>query len=145
MARAIELIAKLLVRVRSAAKEYQESAGEIAAVHLLGYPAGGKWEVGRWGNERMASPLRFKVVRDDKGLRVWVCHLPCAVPDVLRKRLCKRDQDWLRQQALAVWQHLHRSLDEDERIGRVTGTWPDPSPRRALGRPGGRSRRGRQR
>ena len=148
---AINEIARLLVEIRAIAKSYPNRAGHFAAVHLLGYPAGGNWKVKSWGNDaRLASPLRFKLIRDDNQLRVLACHLPCALLRDLRCKLPRDDQIWLNQHELTAWQTIHREIDKQ--MGRVCDPWPDqpthgtPSYRgHSDNRRGNRLRGGRQR
>lgn len=54
-------LANIKVEVRHSAKTIQGPSG-IGGIHLLGYPAGGKWEIRKLGKEvRLASQLRFKL------------------------------------------------------------------------------------
>ena len=147
--KAIDQVAVSLIEARSAAKAFQPNgSGAIAAIHLLGYPAGNKWQVSGWdGQKRLASPLRFKVIRDGDHVRVLACHLPCAVPKELRELLDKTGRRWLEEHSPDAWRAIHRSLDEDRRMVRVTEPWPDrpAPPGRSPNRRGGQHQRGRTR
>ena len=132
---AVDEIARLLAKVRATAKSFRHRGRQIAALHLLGYPAGRGWAVNGWGNDaRIASPLRFKVIGNDDKLRVLAVHLPCAVPYHLRNKLDQDDRTWLREHALPVWQAIHAAIAEE--MERVSAPWRSDPPRANPTRPG---------
>jgi CRISPR-associated protein Cmr1 len=82
---------------------------EFADRHLLAYPVTNH-PVRTWGNQsRLANQLRFKVVREDSGLRAIAFHLPCSLPESLSSRLRSRTPSPAHQ--LDVWRSVHRKLD----------------------------------
>ena len=111
----INHFARILVAVRRAAKNHK--SGKIGGIHLLGYPAGGNWKVNEWGEQsRLASPLRFKVVKWEGKLRGMVFHVPCAIPAPLREKLPPADARWLNKNQEQVWQEIHSLLDKDHAL-----------------------------
>ena len=90
----------------------------IGGIHLLGYPAGGKWEIRKLGKEvRLASQLRFKVVRDTQDrLRGMVFHLPCRFPDKLCAALGEEQEAWIKKNEQEIWENIHRQLNRSRRL-----------------------------
>jgi CRISPR-associated protein Cmr1 len=117
--KAMGCLAHVRVEARRTAKSFKSPQG-IGGIHLLGYPAGGKWEMpefkkGRPNRDdeegRLASQLRFKVCAVPGGYRAMVCHFPHRFPDVLRRRLDSRQQQWLANNEAKVWNAIHEGLD----------------------------------
>jgi CRISPR-associated protein Cmr1 len=124
---AIGCLANVRVEVRRAAKKFV-GPNRLGGIHLLGYPAGGKWELpefkkGRPGKDhdeaRLATQLRFKVLASPEGLRAMVFHLPHRFPKKLRERLGQPQQDWLAQYEKKVWEAVHHTLDGMSRVKRI--------------------------
>ena len=110
--------AQILVDVRRTAKNHQ--SGEIGGIHLLGYPAGGNWKVNNWGEQsRLASPLRFKVVKWEGKLRGMVFHVPYGIPKPLREKLSPADARWLNENQEQVWLEIHSLLDKERTLFRA--------------------------
>lgn len=114
---AMGCLANIKVEVRHSAKTIQGPSG-IGGIHLLGYPAGGKWEIRKLGKEaRLASQLRFKVVRDTQDrLRGMVFHLPCRFPDKLCTNLEREQKAWIEENEQKVWENIHRQLNTSRRL-----------------------------
>lgn len=110
-------LANIKVEVRQSAKTIRGPSG-IGGIHLLGYPAGGKWEIRKLGKEaRLASQLRFKVVRDTQDrLRGMVFHLPCRFPDKLSSHLEREQKDWIEDNEQKIWENIHRQLNTSRRL-----------------------------
>ena len=103
--------ARILVAVRRTAKNHK--SGKMGGIHLLGYPAGGNWKVNNWGEQsRLASPLRFKVVKWNGELRSMIFHVPCGIPAPLQKNLSPTDTHWLNENQVQVWREIHGLLDK---------------------------------
>ena len=116
--RAIGLLARLRVALRRVAKDVTGPGG-IGGIHLLGYPAGGQWQLrGVPETARMASSLRFKVVADADGetLRALVLHMPHALPGPFAEAIGNDRCHWLQQNQEHVWHSLHQALDEPARL-----------------------------
>lgn len=121
-------LANVRVAVRRIAKQREfQGPRDIAGIHLLGYPAGGKWQLPAWHGRgqdeaegRLASQLRFKVIMDsDSSCYGVVAHLPCRLPDELAKRLDPPDRHWLSENELRVWRAVHRGLDSERKLERM--------------------------
>ena len=113
-------LANVRVEVRRTAKRFKGPGG-IGGIHFLGYPAGGKWNLQQAEKEaRLASQLRFKVVKVTAGFVGVVSHWPCRIPNDFRQRLkLKPDQgDWLDKEQSNVWQAIHKLLDSSNRVKR---------------------------
>lgn len=110
-------LANIKVEVRHSAKTIQGPSG-IGGIHLLGYPAGGKWEIRKLKKEaRLASQLRFKVVRDiEDRLRGMVFHLPCRFPDKLSTDLEGEQKAWIEENEQKIWENIHRHLNASRRL-----------------------------
>ena len=109
---AVLALAQIRLGVRAVAKKFGRGQ-DISANQLIAYPAGTKSGNNAWGNaERIASPLRLKVVKTPDGLTPLVVHLPSAVPDVLLKKLGTADQRWVRDHQKEVWQAVHADLNQ---------------------------------
>lgn len=110
-------LANIKVEVRQSAKTIQGPSG-IGGIHLLGYPAGGKWEIRKLGKEaRLASQLRFKVVRDTQDrARGMVFHLPCRFPDKLSSLLEREQKAWIEENEQKIWENIHRQLNTSRRL-----------------------------
>lgn len=121
---AMGCLANVRVEVRRTAKSLV-GPNYIGGIHLLGYPAGRKWEVQEFkkdhpygGNKegRLATQLRFKVCATPEGLVAVVFHLPHRFPDVLRDRLSREQQRWLEDHEQRVWEAVHKTLNGMSRI-----------------------------
>lgn len=115
--KAIDYLAKLKVEVRRVAKEHKGNG--IGGIHLLGYPAGRKWEVSKWKKMRFASQLRFKVFEDRNGFRALIFHMPCTIPASLTGELEDVQRDWISNNQLKVWQEIQSTIDSDKDISRL--------------------------
>lgn len=122
---AIGRLARIRVAVRLAAKRIRDTNSTAGAIHYLGYPAGtgnkNPWNLplrDRSAKEpRLASPLRFKVVRSGSRVRVLVFHMPSRLPDEAFLRVIGRTEAaWLADERnwLHAWQEIHRMLDQDQ-------------------------------
>lgn len=118
-----------------------KSDGELAGRHILAYPvtnhavrgpvnkkeniAGwveldshtGKPKTDKRGkfiqSARLANQIRFKVAKQPDGKMIGLLtHLPCKLPDTLLQRLSAQDQQFVRKYELAIWQDVHKKLDE---------------------------------
>jgi CRISPR-associated protein Cmr1 len=127
---AMGCLANIRVEVRCEAKS---SVGpeRIGGIHLLGYPAGDKWVLRQLSKgqprrenqeSRLATQLRFKVLRTSDGLVGMVFHMPHRFPDELMGRLTTDQQAWLRENERAVWQRIHAVLDRSSRLSRFGGS-----------------------
>ncbi len=120
----VKEFASHLVSVRRVAKDFHPrgQANGLHGIHLLGYPAGSRWQLSAWGNDgRLASPLRFKVIAWDEGLlRGMIFHIPCNIPESLRDKLGNTGQDWLTKNQEAVWAQVHEKLDNSPRLIRMS-------------------------
>lgn len=121
---AMGCLANIRVDVRRVAKSFV-GPHHVGGIHLLGYPAGGKWTLrelskGQPSREnqegRLATQLRFKVVRTEKGLVGMVFHMPHRLPDELMNRLRPDQQAWIRQNEREVWKNIHQALDRNSRL-----------------------------
>lgn len=109
-------LANVKVAVRLAAKSFRGPFG-IGGIHFLGYPAGGKWELKKLGKEaRLASQLRFKIIRKERDFFGMVFHLPCRFPDALRMKLDDGQIGWIEQNELLVWEKIHSTLHNNRRV-----------------------------
>ena len=117
-------LARIRVAVRLAAKRIRDKDSAAGALHFLGYPAGtGKsnpWEIplrDRTAAEpRLASPLRFKVVRNSSRVRAMVFHVPSRLPDVFLQVIGRKEAAWLGDDRnwLHAWQEIHHLLDDNK-------------------------------
>ena len=114
---AVLALAQIRLGVRAVAKKFGRGQ-DISANQLIAYPVT-KSGNSAWGEaERMASPLRLKVVKTPDGLKPLVVHLPSAVPDALLKKLGAADQRWVREHQSEVWQAVHVDLNNRmQRLG----------------------------
>lgn len=117
-------LANIRVQVRHVAKSFI-GPDNIGGIHLLGYPAGGKWSLRQFSNGqptredpegRLATQLRFKVVKTPKGLVGMVFHMPHRMPDTLMKRLSPEQQSWIRKHERQVWEKIHQYLNQNNRL-----------------------------
>ncbi len=64
-------------------------------IHLLGYPAGSKWELRASGSNkndlRLASQLRFKIMKLGNHFVGVIVHLPCNMPNEFVSKLEELD------------------------------------------------------
>ncbi|MCU0836324.1 MAG: hypothetical protein MUC77_18130 [Chromatiaceae bacterium] len=127
---AMGALANVRVEVRRVAKAFV-GPGNIGGIHLLGYPAGGKWELpelkkghpARDHEEaRLASQLRFKVYAVGQGLVGAVFHLPHRFPDALSERLSAAQQRWLAERQQPVWAGIHAALNRMPRLAPLRST-----------------------
>jgi CRISPR-associated protein Cmr1 len=116
--KAMGRLANVRVSVRRAAKQFTGPKA-VGGVHLLGYPAGGRWELQEWRGRsrdepegRLASQLRFKVFKDEQNRYYGtVFHTPYRVPSDLANRLDMKDKIWLETNQLRIWKTIHETLD----------------------------------
>jgi len=117
-------LANVRVEVRRVAKSFVGPEG-IGGIHLLGYPAGGKWELGQlkkgrpdrnYQEGRLATQLRFKVLGTPKGLVGMAFHMPHRFPSVLSNRLGPTQQRWLLTNERLVWEQIHKALNQGSRL-----------------------------
>lgn len=122
--KAMGCLAHVRVEARRVAKGFT-GPDRIGGIHLLGYPAGGKWELPEFRKERpnrsdhegrLASQLRFKVAATPSGLVGLIFHVPHRFPDVLRGRLNSQQRGWLNQHERTVWRAVHEYLDRSMRV-----------------------------
>ncbi len=122
--RAMGALANVKVEVRRIAKAFV-GPGRIGGIHLLGYPAGGKWELPELKKghptrdheeARLASQLRFKVCATPQGLVGVVFHLPHRFPDALSERLSAAQQRWVAGNQGQIWVEVHKALDRMPRL-----------------------------
>ncbi len=127
--KAMGCLANVRVEVRRVAKSFV-GPHRVGGIHLLGYPAGDKWTLrelskGQPNREnqegRLATQLRFKVVRTEKGLVGMVFHMPHRFPDELMNRLKPDQQAWIRQHEREVWKNIHQALDRNSRLAPLGG------------------------
>ena len=108
---AVLALAQARLGVRAIAKKFGRGQ-DISANQLIAYPVT-KSGNNAWGNaERIASPLRLKVVKTPDGLTPLLVHLPSAVPGPLLKKLSPSDQQWVRDHQVEVWRAVHADLDQ---------------------------------
>jgi CRISPR-associated protein Cmr1 len=114
--KAMGCLANVRILARRAAKEFR-GPGNFGGIHLLGYPAGGQWELRALGREaRLATQLRFKVARIGFEYVGIVAHLPHRFPEYLRANLDSNQKRWLQQNEKSVWEAIHDSLDKSNRL-----------------------------
>jgi len=119
-------LAHIKIGVRSVVKGITGPAG-TGGIHLLGYPAGGQWELPQLnkkqgGEARLPSQLRFKVLRTEKGYVGQVFHVPHRLPDELNSLLTHDQQRWFRDKQVDVWRAVHNELSQDVRLTRLGAT-----------------------
>lgn len=121
---AMGALANVRVEVRRVAKAFV-GPGVVGGIHLLGYPAGGKWELPElkkghpardYEEARLATQLRFKVCAVPEGLVGVVFHVPHRFPDALKDRLTAAQQRWLDLNQEPVWADIHKALNRMQRI-----------------------------
>lgn len=127
--KAMGCLANIRVEARSIAKSFA-GPDNIGGIHLLGYPAGDKWTLRQLSKGqprpehqegRLATQLRFKVVRKAEGLFGMVFHMPHRFPDELMGRLNDAQQSWLRGNEQKVWTEIHNALNRSSRISPLGG------------------------
>ena len=121
---AIGRLARVRVAARLSAKRLRDRSGTAGALHYLGYPAGtGKsnpWELPlrerSTAEPRLASPLRFKVVRSGARVRALVYHMPARLPDAFLGAIGRAEAAWLGDERnwLHAWQAIHHMLDGNQ-------------------------------
>lgn len=112
----IGCLANVKVEVRFVAKALQGPEG-IGGIHLLGYPSGGKWELNKLDNEaRLASQLRFKVLKTGDSFMGIISHFPCKFPEKLKSKLDDKQRDWINLNEHHVWEKIHNSLWNNKRL-----------------------------
>jgi hypothetical protein len=115
--KAMSALAKIKVAVRQVAKGFTDPRSGAGGIHLLGYPAGGKWELRTSGSGkddlRLASQLRFKVVRQGNQYMGLIAHLPCGMPGEFADKLDDRARSWFddKQNHVRVWSAVHKELN----------------------------------
>lgn len=126
-------LANVRVAVRQAAKRIRGEGCVAGAIHFLGYPAGtgptNSWSIplsDRSKEPRLASPLRFKIIRapDGKRVRGMVFHMPCRIPDAFLESLRdERDRRWLgaHENQKQAWVAVHGVLNNDSRLKPLEG------------------------
>jgi CRISPR-associated protein Cmr1 len=117
--KAMSALAQVKVAVRQIAKGFTDPKKSGAGgIHLLGYPAGGKWELRTSGPSkndlRLASQLRFKVTRQGNQFIGIITHLPCGMPDEFVDKLDDSARSWFdsKQNHLLVWSAVHEELNK---------------------------------
>lgn len=118
--KAMGRLANVRVSVRRAAKQFTGPKA-VGGIHLLGYPAGGLWELKEWRGRsreelegRLASQLRFKVSKDEQNRYYGtVVHTPYRIPNDLANRLDTKDRMWLETKQLRIWETIHETLDSE--------------------------------
>lgn len=117
-------LANIKVDIRRVAKTFI-GPDHIGGIHLLGYPAGGHWELpvfkkGRPSRDeeeaRLASQLRFKVCAVPEGLVGIVFQVPHGFPGALYRRLRTDQQDWVTTNQAKVWGDIHKALNGMSRL-----------------------------
>jgi len=119
---AIGRLARIRIAVRLASKRIRDPDSKVGAIHFLGYPAGtgpsNPWTLVRPDapEPRLASPLRFKVVRSGVQVRALVFHMPARLPDAFLSAVGSKESAWLAQDRnwLDAWEVVHRVLDNNE-------------------------------
>lgn len=112
---AVNCLANLKHQMRAEAKKHcfnSSSDGFVAGIHLLGYPAGKKWELRKCRNKRLPSPIRFKIVPDQS--QKYICrvfHIPTCFPDTFMKDLSPREKNWIEQEQLGIYRKIHQVID----------------------------------
>jgi CRISPR-associated protein Cmr1 len=116
--KAMGRLANVRVAIRRAAKEFVEPGG-IGGIHVLGYPAGGRWELRHADKDlRLATQLRFKVLPSRNGSVTAIAfHVPCGFPHSFAAKLERDQARWLADNQARVWQRVHAVLDET--MGRI--------------------------
>lgn len=97
----IKLLAEAKVAFRT---RLELRSGEFSERHLLGLPVT-KHPLPSVKQARLGSQLRFKVVLTRRGYLGIAFHLPCGMPASLRS-------GWSVDRQAAVWEKVHRVLDE---------------------------------
>jgi len=114
--KAMGRLANIRVAVRRIAKTFVGPSG-IGGIHILGYPAGGKWEL-RGVNQdlRLATQLRFKTLPSNDGKKVvgLVAHFPYRVPDAVAEALGDRRARWLDDHQEEIWKAVYRVLNHPD-------------------------------
>jgi CRISPR-associated protein Cmr1 len=114
--KAMGCLANVRILARRVAKEFR-GPGSFGGIHLLGYPAGGQWELRTLGREaRLATQLRFKVARAGSDYVGIVTHMPHRFPENLRVNLDGSQKRWLQQNEISVWEAIHNRLDDSNRL-----------------------------
>ncbi len=118
---AIDKLAELKKDMRREAKKDKRDINGIAGIHLLGYPAGKDWPLpcGQEQNMRMATPIRFKVVKDDQKCRCLVFHIPTDFPSVIKDQLDKSDREWVEKNQVEVFRAIHQVIDNNGKFQRI--------------------------
>jgi CRISPR-associated protein Cmr1 len=116
--KAMGALAKIKVAVRMVAKGFADPNGSgTGGIHLLGYPAGEKWQLRSSGPNqndfRLASQLRFKVMKHGSHFIGIIVHLPCGLPNEFVDKLDERSRAWFgnKQNHLLVWSAVHKELN----------------------------------
>ncbi len=121
---AIGRLARIRVAARLTAKHIRDARSTAGAIHYLGYPAGtgdrNPWalplKVRSDQEPRLASPLRFKVVRKGTKVRAVVWHMPTRLPDEFLSKIGRNESEWLGDERnwLHTWQEIHHMLDQNQ-------------------------------
>ena len=120
---AIGRVARIRVAARLTAKRIRDRNSPAGALHYLGYPAG-TGKSNPWGltlrdriakEPRLASPLRFKVIRSGAKVRAMVFHTPARLPDAFLGVIGRSEEAWLCDDRnwLHAWQEIHHLFDEN--------------------------------
>ena len=116
---AIEALARLKAKIRSAAKKQIYHGPGVTGALLLGYPAGPKegnpHYIEKLGpNARWASQIRMKVVRLADGRVIGrIYHLPHKPPPPIWDKLNERQRRWIEENQPALWAEIHQLLDNE--------------------------------
>ncbi len=119
---AINVLAKLKKAMRDKAKDKNPEEIQIGGIHLLGYPVGGKFNLGNSG--RLATPIRFKVCKENNQYRCLAFHIPTDFPESLQDELNlnKESREWIKKNQMKVFRAVHQVIDSQasfNRIGRI--------------------------
>jgi CRISPR-associated protein Cmr1 len=106
-------IVNLLAEIKAEMRQVAKSIGDkkVSGIHLLGYPAGDNWKLEAWERQRLASPIRFKVMAKDKRYQSVIYHLPYGLPERLFS-LLHHDKKDLQKKTTDTWKKIHELLDK---------------------------------
>ncbi|MYB35670.1 MAG: type III-B CRISPR module RAMP protein Cmr1 [Gammaproteobacteria bacterium] len=119
---AVNCLAKLKYEMREEAKKHRfdNSRDElIAGIHLLGYPAGNKWNLRNCDGKRLPSPIRFKIIQDES--QKYICrvfHMPTCFPTKFMACLDPQERNWVKQKQLEIYQKIHQVIESHSRFDR---------------------------
>lgn len=117
---AIEVLARAKIDFRTDLP-FTGSAGCFEERHVLAYPITHHSVMG-WQKGRLANQIRFKVIQGENGYYAMIYHLPCKVPDILRKELgsgLQNDFRKMRAKEPDIWRKVHASLNKNSSLQRI--------------------------